>query len=68
MLQLLPDGSGTFCRPRSRLARRPAAQIVVPHGIWQGSMLDAAANSPLLGCTVAPGFEYADYEPAIGRI
>jgi hypothetical protein len=37
-------------------------QVVVPGGTWQGSFLDEGGEFALLGCTVAPGFEYADYE------
>jgi hypothetical protein len=34
----------------------------VPHGVWQGSFLEPGSAFALLGCTVAPGFDYADYE------
>ena len=37
-------------------------QVVVPRGVWQGSVLEPGGAFALLGCTVAPGFEYADYE------
>ncbi len=37
-------------------------QVVVPRGVWQGSILEAGGDFALLGCTVAPGFDYADYE------
>jgi uncharacterized protein len=37
-------------------------QVVVPHGVWQGSLLEPGGRFALFGCTVAPGFEYADYE------
>jgi predicted cupin superfamily sugar epimerase len=37
-------------------------QTVVPHGVWQGSRLVPGGKLALLGCTVSPGFEYADYE------
>jgi predicted cupin superfamily sugar epimerase len=30
--------------------------------VWQGSALEPGGSYALLGCTVAPGFEYADYE------
>jgi predicted cupin superfamily sugar epimerase len=39
-----------------------APQLVVPHGVWQGARLVAGGRFALLGCTVSPGFEYADYE------
>ncbi|MEZ7198296.1 cupin domain-containing protein [Pseudodesulfovibrio karagichevae] len=61
MLQLHPDGSGeTIVFGNDVLAgQRP--QIVVPRGSWQGLRLLPGADFALMGCTVAPGFEYADY-------
>ena len=48
------------------LAGGQRPQLVVPKGIWQGSRLLEVAGDQnqwaLLGCTVHPGFEYADYE------
>jgi predicted cupin superfamily sugar epimerase len=40
-------------------------QAVVPAGAWQGSRLVEGGAFALLGATVAPGFEYADFE--LGR-
>lgn len=37
-------------------------QTVVPHGIWQGTRLIEGGNWALMGCTVAPGFEFEDFE------
>jgi predicted cupin superfamily sugar epimerase len=39
-------------------------QAVVPGGVWQGSMLRAGGTFALLGTTMAPGFDFADYEAA----
>ena len=40
-----------------------APQAVVPAGVWQAAEpVDAAV---LCGCTVAPGFEFADFELAV---
>ncbi len=62
MLQLRPDGAGqtVVLGPDLRLGMTP--QIVVPRGVWQGSRLVAGGKFALLGCTVAPGFDFADYE------
>jgi predicted cupin superfamily sugar epimerase len=35
---------------------------VVPKNVWQGSRLVTGGSVALLGCSVSPGFEYADYE------
>jgi predicted cupin superfamily sugar epimerase len=36
-------------------------QLVVPAGVWQGARLAGEGKVALLGCTVTPGFDYADY-------
>lgn len=45
--------------------RGQAHQHVLPAGCWFGAELDPAAPYLLAGCTLAPGFEYADFE--LGR-
>jgi predicted cupin superfamily sugar epimerase len=62
MLQLLPDGSGRTVVLGPDVLAGQQVQVVVPRGVWQGSLLEAGSDFALLGCTVAPGFEYADYE------
>ena len=37
-------------------------QVVVPKGIWQGTRLINDGQWALMGCTVAPGFEFEDFE------
>jgi predicted cupin superfamily sugar epimerase len=39
-------------------------QVVVPRHTWQGARLIPGGRYALLGTTVAPGFDYADYETA----
>jgi predicted cupin superfamily sugar epimerase len=38
-------------------------QVVVPRGVWQGSRLQRGGAFALMGTTMAPGFDFADYEP-----
>lgn len=64
MLQLGPDGSGTEVILGSDLAAGHVPQLVVPGGVWQGTRLVGDSGFALLGCTVAPGFDYADYRGA----
>ncbi len=59
---LHPDGT----YERRLLGRDPdegqAFQLVVPSGTWFGATVDAPGAHTLAGCTVAPGFEYGDFE------
>ncbi len=61
MLQLLPDGTGRTITLGPRVLEGQQLQVLAPQGVWQGSYLLEGAFA-LLGCTVAPGFEYGDYE------
>ncbi len=36
-------------------------QVIVPALTWQGTKLIEGGSWALMGCTVAPGFEFADY-------
>lgn len=62
MLQLMPDGSGKIVMLGPDLQAGQQVQVVVSRGVWQGSLLEPDGAYALLGCTVAPGFDYADYE------
>jgi predicted cupin superfamily sugar epimerase len=61
MLQLFPDGAGRTIILGPDVLSGQKMQVVVPRGVWQGSLLEPGGDFALLGCTVAPGFEYADY-------
>lgn len=61
MLQLHPDGHGQIIRLGNDLAGGDSPQVVVPGNVWQGSRLVPGGKWALLGCTVAPGFDFADY-------
>ena len=62
MLQLWPDGSSRVLQLGPNLAAGQEPQLIVPKNVWQGSRLIVGGRFALLGCTVAPGFEFADYE------
>lgn len=62
MLQLWPDGSSRVVVLGSDLAAGMQPQLVVPRNVWQGSRLVPGGSFALFGCTVSPGFDYADYE------
>jgi uncharacterized protein len=61
MLQLRPDGSSALFTLGPDLAARQHVQLVVPAGVWQGTRLIGDGKVALLGCTVTPGFDFADY-------
>lgn len=65
MLQLWPDGSGKEVILGTNIIAGEVPQLVVPGGVWQGTRLVGDSGFALLGCTVAPGFDYADYRSAI---
>lgn len=65
MVWLLPDGSMQKHVLGPDVAAGMAPQIIIPHGVWQGSRLRPDGAYALFGCTVIPGFEYRDFE--LGR-
>jgi predicted cupin superfamily sugar epimerase len=64
MLQLLPDGSSALFTLGQDLAAGQHVQLQVPAGVWQGTRLVGDGKVALLGCTVTPGFDFADYRSA----
>ena len=62
MLQLWPDGSVRTAVLGQDLSAGQHVQLHVPKNVWQGSRLISGGKFALLGCTVSPGFDYADYE------
>jgi predicted cupin superfamily sugar epimerase len=61
MLQLRPDGSSEVFMMGPDLQAGQHVQLVVPAGVWQGTRLIGDGKVALLGCTVTPGFDFADY-------
>ncbi len=62
MLQLLQDGGSRIITLGSDLASGHQPQVVVRGGVWQGSRLAPGGEFALLGTTMSPGFDSADYE------
>lgn len=61
MLQLYEDGSSAVFTLGRDLEAGQHVQLVVPAGVWQGTRLIGDGKVALLGCTVTPGFDFADY-------
>jgi uncharacterized protein len=55
------DGEARVVRLGCDLARGDRPQMVVPAGVWQAAV-PVGKRFSLCGCTVAPGFEFADFE------
>jgi uncharacterized protein len=61
MLQLWPNGEEKVIKLGPDLQVGQHVQLVVPAGVWQGTRLVDGGKVALLGCTVTPGFDFADY-------
>ncbi len=66
ILRLSPDGTWDVAVLGMNLDAGERPQVVVPAGTWFGTELRSGASHCLVGCTVAPGFEFADFELAQG--
>jgi predicted cupin superfamily sugar epimerase len=64
MLQLFEDGTSKHAMIGKDLSAGERPQVLVPRGVWQGARLVNEEGWALLGCTVSPGFEFADYRTA----
>ncbi|MCE5323022.1 cupin domain-containing protein [bacterium] len=62
MLQLHTDGTHSIITIGSDIMTGESPQVVVPAGTWQGSRLKPGGKYALMGTTVAPAFDYDDYE------
>jgi predicted cupin superfamily sugar epimerase len=66
VLLLRDGGPGAVARLGLDVAAGERPQIVIPTGTWFAVELAAEATHCLFGCTVAPGFDFADFELAQG--
>src|SRR5436190_20262486 len=64
VLRLMPDGSSDVARLGLDVRRGERPQLVLERGTWFGTELCPGASHCLIGCTVAPGFEFEDFELA----
>ena len=62
MLQLHSQGEGEIITLGNDLTKGEIPQVLVPKGVWQGAFLNPEGSFALLGTTVAPGFDFEDYE------
>ncbi len=67
LLLLYPDGRSDVVVLGPALLEREYPLFRVPAGVWQGARLvEASVGSyALVGNTLAPAFDYSDYEPGV---
>jgi predicted cupin superfamily sugar epimerase len=58
------NGQYYYTRLGRNLSKGDVFQFVVPAGCWFASEPDKDSAFSLVGCTVAPGFDFADFEMA----
>ena len=61
MLRLYPDGSSDEIILGSKILKGQNPLVIVPGGVWQGCIPENNTGFALMGCTVSPGFDYADF-------
>jgi len=61
MLLLYADGRGERILLGPDILAGQRVQSVVPRGVWQGSRLIEGGSFALMGTTMAPGFDLADW-------
>jgi uncharacterized protein len=59
-----PDGNYSELHLGNRPEAGETLQAVVKAGCWFGARLKDTSGFALVGCTVAPGFDFADFELA----
>ncbi|MCC8393965.1 cupin domain-containing protein [Paraburkholderia sp. MMS20-SJTR3] len=67
LVHVLDDASGALVTHRlGNPLTDPGSvyQAVVPAGLWFAAQCEDAATFALVGCTVAPGFEFSEFELA----
>jgi len=58
---ITPDGTSREVRLGRRATTGEQFQAVIPTGTWMGARLVSRRGYALIGCTVAPGFEFQDF-------
>jgi predicted cupin superfamily sugar epimerase len=64
VVELKPDGSSDHVVLGPDVVAGQRLQHVVKAGTWFGAHPNTGTNYALVGCTVAPGFDFADFEIA----
>lgn len=59
---LSPDGRYAMHRLGQQPVEGDQLQVAVSRGVWMAAEVTGAKGYALMGCTVAPGFDFADFE------
>jgi len=62
---IAPEGDYRALRLGNGVGRGESFQAVVPAECWFGATVEMPGTFSLVGCTVAPGFDFSDFE--LGR-
>ena len=62
LAQIMPDGRVVSVTLGRDIKAGQEFQHVVPAGCWFGASPSPGSGFSFVGCTVAPGFDFADYE------
>jgi len=66
IIEIRPDGEVKETVLGQDLLAGQRLQYVVPAGAWFGAIPEKGSAYSFVGCTVAPGFDFADFEIAKG--
>ncbi|TZF83060.1 cupin domain-containing protein [Pedobacter sp. BS3] len=61
---MLTDGQSTSILLGNNLEQGEVPQVIIPANTWFAARLKHANGYALVSCTVAPGFDFADFELA----
>ncbi|MBI4040337.1 MAG: cupin domain-containing protein [Deltaproteobacteria bacterium] len=61
VLLLRPNGTGSIEIVGKDIENGERPQLLIPKGTWFGAKLNNKASYVLMGCTVAPGFDFEDF-------
>jgi predicted cupin superfamily sugar epimerase len=64
LVQIFPDGKCETVVLGSNVVKGEKLQHVVPAGCWFGAFPNENVEYSFVGCTVSPGFDFADFEMA----
>lgn len=62
IIEITPNGKIIKTLLGQNLAQGQVLTYVVPAGHWFGSRVAMESTFSLVGCTVSPGFDFADFE------